>query len=241
MKWDLFLSYASEDRSLARDLAGQLEARGVRVWFDRSSLQLGDSLRRSIDHGLANSRFGLVIISRHFFEKEWTKKELEGLYARDDGSTRIVLPLWHGVDAAYVREFSPTLADKLAISTELGVAAIVPEILRAIGVGNPDRLDRGEVQQRENLGQHDPTGRMMPATTYALERTSLGADEKAALKEAFESMPRGVRRIVELRVYSNMKYNEIAHMLGVSIDTVKSSLTLGQKHIKEALSDFLRL
>jgi hypothetical protein len=33
-------------------------------------LTLGDSLRASIDKGLAQSRFGTVVVSRNFFQKE---------------------------------------------------------------------------------------------------------------------------------------------------------------------------
>ena len=52
------------------------------VWFDELTLKVGDSLRRSIDRGLASSRFGIVVISPHFLSKEWPQKELDGLTAR---------------------------------------------------------------------------------------------------------------------------------------------------------------
>jgi hypothetical protein len=38
----------------------------------------GFRLRRSIDHGLAHSRFGIVLISKHVLQKEWPQKELDG-------------------------------------------------------------------------------------------------------------------------------------------------------------------
>ena len=52
-RFDIFLSHASEDKeTFARPLAEQLQAAGLRVWFDEFTLTVGDGLRRSIDRGL---------------------------------------------------------------------------------------------------------------------------------------------------------------------------------------------
>ena len=69
-EWDVFISHASEDKeAIATPLAEALQANGLRVWYGDFSLRLGDSLRQSIDRGLARSRFGVVILSARFFEK----------------------------------------------------------------------------------------------------------------------------------------------------------------------------
>ena len=69
---DVFISHAWEDKdAIARPLAEELRRRGFDVWYDEFSLKMGDSLRGSIDYGLANSRFGLVILSKNFFAKHW--------------------------------------------------------------------------------------------------------------------------------------------------------------------------
>ncbi len=61
---DLFLSHASEDKDvIARPLYEALIAEGISVWFDEAVLELGDSLRRKIDEGLAKCRYGVVILS----------------------------------------------------------------------------------------------------------------------------------------------------------------------------------
>ena len=134
MDWDVFISHAWEDKEdVARPLAEALRRKGLRVWYDEFTLTLGDSLRRSIDRGLAQSRYGVVILSPHFFAKEWPQKELDGLVAREVSSGKIILPVWHNVTWEDVRRFSPTLADKLAVSTAKGLDAVVEEILRALG------------------------------------------------------------------------------------------------------------
>lgn len=119
---DLFISHASEDKeAVARPLALKLKAAGVRVWFDEFVLKLGDSLRREIEKGLSTCRYGVVVLSPKFFEKEWPQKELDGLMAREIEGKKLLLPIWHGIDIQYVRKKAPTLADKLSISTSQGL------------------------------------------------------------------------------------------------------------------------
>jgi AbiTii/TIR domain len=55
MNWDLFISHASEDKDdVARPLADKFIELGLSVWYDEYTLTVGDSLRRSIDRGLAS-------------------------------------------------------------------------------------------------------------------------------------------------------------------------------------------
>jgi len=131
--WDLFICHASEDKNdVAHPLAQLLSMNKISVWYDEFSLTLGDSLRRSIDKGLTNSRYGLVILSPAFFQKEWPQKELDGLAAREIDGTKVILPIWHNITKEQVIKYSPMLADKLAVSTNLGMDMVVDKITRAI-------------------------------------------------------------------------------------------------------------
>jgi hypothetical protein len=131
---DVFISHASEDKdSIARPLRDALIAVGLTVWFDETRLTLGDSLRRSIDDGLAHCRFGVVILSPNFFAKEWPQRELDGLDARELASGRkAILPIWHNIELADVARYSPRLADRVAVRSSRGIAAVVEEIRRAL-------------------------------------------------------------------------------------------------------------
>jgi hypothetical protein len=72
MLFDLFICHASEDKkSFVRPLAKALREQNVEVWFDEFSLKIGDSIRRSLDRGLSQSRFGVVVLSKAFFAKQW--------------------------------------------------------------------------------------------------------------------------------------------------------------------------
>lgn len=131
--WDAFISHAWEDKEdIARPLAEALSRRGLRVWYDEFTLRVGDKLLRSIDHGLTNSRYGVVILSPDFFTKEWAQKELAALAAREVSGRKVILPVWHNITAEQIREYSPILADRLAVCSDRGLEDVVAELLRVM-------------------------------------------------------------------------------------------------------------
>jgi hypothetical protein len=137
--YDVFICHASEDKeSFVSVLALKLCNKGFKVWYDDFTLSLGDNLRRKISHGLAHSRYGVVVLSKKFFEKEWPQKELDGLVARENGSNKVILPIWHNITQNQVTHFSPMLADRVAVSSDKGIDYVVDEIARVInGNYNP--------------------------------------------------------------------------------------------------------
>ncbi len=132
--FDIFISHASEDKDdFVRPLAGELVNLNLRVWYDEFSLSLGDSLRRSIDHGLTRSKFGLVVLSSAFFSKNWTQYELNGLVSREMEGAKVILPIWHKVTKDDVLHYSPTLVDKVAISSaQTEIREIARKVAHAI-------------------------------------------------------------------------------------------------------------
>jgi len=131
--WDVFICHASEDKEpFVRQLAEALQAERLHVWYDTFTLTLGDSLRRCIDRGLALSRFGVVVLSPHFFTKEWPQRELDGLAARETEGRKVILPIWHNIDVDEVRRHSPTLADRVAAKSRDGLGVVVQDLLRVI-------------------------------------------------------------------------------------------------------------
>lgn len=133
MNYDVFISHASEDKeAVVFPLAEALKQRGFTVWVDAFELLLGDSLRRKIDQGLAESRYGVVVLSHDFFKKEWTQRELDALVAREDGKEKVILPVWHNLKSEEVVRYSPILAAKLAISTSQGMDRVADAIARVL-------------------------------------------------------------------------------------------------------------
>ena len=133
-KYDIFISHASEDKDLlVRPLAMILERLSVRVWYDEFSLKLGDSLTTSIDMGLHQSRFGLLVLSKSFLGKNWPDYEYRSLLTRQIDGDKVILPLWYGVTKEDVKKYSLYLADIKAVSiTKDNYKAVIALILRVV-------------------------------------------------------------------------------------------------------------
>ena len=64
-------------------------------------------------------------------------------------------------------------------------------------------------------------------------------DERLAkLREAMDELPPQMRRCVQLRVYQDLSYREIAAILGVSIDTVKAHLYQARQQLRTKLAAY---
>jgi hypothetical protein len=129
MEWDIFICHASEDKDRFVDpLAKRLRHHGFKVWYDKFCLRVGDSVRRSIEKGLINSKYGLVVLSRHFFSKEWPQRELDSLLSIEAYNKSRILPIWFEIGHDEICNFSPLLADKFALNASDGLDSIVSSI-----------------------------------------------------------------------------------------------------------------
>lgn len=133
MVWDVFISHATEDKAtVAEPLALALKDNGLSVWYDRFELRIGDRLRRSIDAGLSQSTFGVVILSPSFFQKHWPQIELDGLAQREVKNQKVILPVWYNVTAEDIRKYSLPLADRIAAQWSDGIDSVVRDILSVV-------------------------------------------------------------------------------------------------------------
>lgn len=134
MLYDVFICHASEDKeAFVRPLADALINRHVEVWYDEFALSLGDSIRRAIDRGLAQSRFGVVVLSPDFFAKNWPQYELDGLLGKEmAGKDKVILPVWHNVTHDVVALYSPALAERYAARSSCGLSSVADEILKVV-------------------------------------------------------------------------------------------------------------
>ncbi len=131
-RYDIFIAHASEDKNFVTPLAISLKQRGLEVWYDDFIFKLGDSLHREIDRGLAQSRYGVVILSHNFFNKNWTLKELDGLAAKERLGKKVIIPVWYNIDKEGIEYYSPTLAGIYAAKSSLGVETVAKKIMDAI-------------------------------------------------------------------------------------------------------------
>ena len=137
--YDVFISHATEDKPYVEPLVEALEAAGIKVWFDKTALEWGDDLRPSIDRGLANCRYGIVVLSKAFLgKKKWTEYELNSLFALEQPGKKIILPIWHGITRDDLLQYGAGFADRLAkISSKDSYEDIVKSLLNLVGRSKP--------------------------------------------------------------------------------------------------------
>lgn len=74
-----FVSYAGEDREVAQAIARDLTQLGVPIFYDRDSLNVGDSIIDRIHDALNQADFGILVVSPEFLEKNWPQHETRQL------------------------------------------------------------------------------------------------------------------------------------------------------------------
>jgi hypothetical protein len=132
---DVFVCHASEDKEeVAQPIHDRLVARGYSVWLDKCRLTLGDRLLDKIDDGITSCRFGVVILSPLFFAKEWPKRELSGLAAREDAEDRkVILPIRFNLSVQELAKHSAYLASVVHADWSQGAEVVVGQIVEAMG------------------------------------------------------------------------------------------------------------
>lgn len=134
MKYDTFISYASEDKEqFVKPLFKLLKKLGINTWFDEASLEVGKSIRQSIDKGLKEAKYGIVVFSKNFFNKNWTNYELNGFITRYNSGENLIIPIWYKISKEEVAEVSPSLADLYALTfPDKSIIEISYEILKKV-------------------------------------------------------------------------------------------------------------
>jgi len=137
--FDVFVSHSSVDKPYVVPLVEALEAAGISVWFDKSTMEWGDSLRSEIDRGLVSCRYGIVVFSKAFLrKKKWTEHELNALFAKEEPGKKVILPIWHGITREDLIGYSPAFADRLAKNSITdSYTDIVESLLTMLGRSSP--------------------------------------------------------------------------------------------------------
>jgi hypothetical protein len=76
-----------------------------------------------------------VVLSSSFFQKNWTQYELDGMTAREMDGRKMILPIWHKVTKNEVLQFSPTLADKIALNTSISSIEEIAQSITEVVLG----------------------------------------------------------------------------------------------------------
>ena len=141
LQYDVFVSHAWEDKEdFVEEFIQELRDLEIRVWYDKSRIKWGDSMRAKIDEGLKKSRFGVAVLSPNYIAegKYWTKAELDGLFQMESVNGKTLLPIWHKLTKKEVMDYSPIIASKLAMNTASMTAKEIAEKLKELLDENED-------------------------------------------------------------------------------------------------------
>lgn len=96
-KYDVFLSYSSDDRDWASEIVAALKDSGVSTWFDAHEIVPGDRWQPRLEEALRESRVLILIVSPKSLSRPWTFFEVGAAVA---DSKRIVPVLADDVDVS---------------------------------------------------------------------------------------------------------------------------------------------
>lgn len=133
-KGDFFISHDSRDKAtVAKPIYKELTKRGYKVWYDEYSLSIGDSLTESIEKGISECKFAILILSKNFLSNErWAKYELQSIKTRQIiKNEKTLLPVWHDINESDLGE-NFWLLDKLGGNTNKGIKKLVTQLEKLI-------------------------------------------------------------------------------------------------------------
>ena len=118
-EYDVFISHANKDKEdLIEELYQSLNALGVKIFYDKESLEWGDNWKDRILKGTKKAEFAIIVISENFFDREWTERELaEFLNRQNRNGQKLILPILHNITAEQLKEKYPLVADIQAIDS----------------------------------------------------------------------------------------------------------------------------
>ncbi len=119
-EYDVFISHANKDKTeIVEDLYQSLDRLGIKIFYDKESLEWGDNWKDKILNGTKKAEFAIIVISENFFDREWTERELaEFLGRQDENGQKLILPILHNINIGQLRKKYPSVADIQAIDSK---------------------------------------------------------------------------------------------------------------------------
>lgn len=130
----IFISHATNDKvTIALPLYTQLQIHNLNPWIDKKDIKYSSSLFHSINRGLAESLYAVVIISPSFIASDWTNKELEAIHNRHvEKKISHLFLVYHQIERDSVVDIYPLLCDNFAFDSMDGVEYIAQKIQSSI-------------------------------------------------------------------------------------------------------------
>lgn len=137
--YDAFISFATEDLEYTTHLVNRLTDNGLRVWFSPISLKVGERVLEAIEKGLDASKYGILVLSKHYLAKGWTSYEMDILIRQSIEQNKALLPIWHGVCKTDIDAKHSGLAGIVAITDSTKIDDVIYKLVKSMSLGAPTR------------------------------------------------------------------------------------------------------
>lgn len=198
----VFMSYKSEDSNLVRQVAEQLIACGLDVWFNEYKILAAEYERfqDGIDNGLARATHAVVFTNNRWADAEWCRYEMQGLLEHIPDRSRIV---------------------EVAIPSENGPRERYPDLL-----GRPAVVFHGDPRRPAHADVHDVVAAVLERLGYRTDMTALPATEprEAWLPTSGVTFDPGPFRLNEQKTRQQVKARAVQSDLVLGLRTVVYSL-----------------
>ncbi|MFE0422971.1 toll/interleukin-1 receptor domain-containing protein [Streptomyces sp. NPDC058953] len=92
-RYDVFISYGSEDADWVRSFAERLSGRGLRVAYDEVVARPGGLRVHTVEAAIRAAAHGVLVFSRASVDGGWTGQEYAALMQRSMESGRLFIPV----------------------------------------------------------------------------------------------------------------------------------------------------
>lgn len=90
----VFLSHNRIDKPFVEKLAKDLKRIGIKVWFDKWEIGVGESLMWKVNEGIRENEYLAVVMSPEALASEWVKSELSAAWMKQMKSKKVfILPI----------------------------------------------------------------------------------------------------------------------------------------------------
>lgn len=150
--WDVFICHASDDKDdFAGPLAQALRAAGVKVWFDEFEIKLGHNISQKIERGLANSEWGIIVLSQKSIQKNWPQYEASAIKQLFLADQMRLIPILKDISFTELRLLQPGLVDLKGIdANNVSISECAYRIIEAVRPDLRSAIHRRYVERKLN-------------------------------------------------------------------------------------------
>ena len=248
MMYDVFISHANSDKEeYVNDLKSSIDQLGVNIFYDKDTLQWGDNWKQKLLEGIETAEFAIIVISKSFFGREWTEKELHDFLERQNSNgQKIILPILHNISFDELKEHYPSIAEIQAIesnkySCDQIALLFANQLIKRIRANNSDDGKRIE--------SHDQTyiSRLKQAydSLMELRNSTFNYNQKTDLSKLQKSIQELYNYYEFYNISSNAHDNTHIRKAKEIVDQFnvyqKRFITLKKSTLPPSISDFQQL